>query len=166
MIVIAREGRVRAQVEEVWEVVRRPEALSAWLAGLRQACASGPEGVGQRVRLTGSRTGDGLDRQAEIIAWKPPTLLAWRCVAERHAGGPWLPTRPDELHIELTPLDDETRVVLYAVCPTGGRASLRLRLGPTRRWREELTRSLTALADLFIAPAFAAPASAGPAPSR
>jgi hypothetical protein len=153
VIVIAREGRIAADVEEVWAVVRRVEALPAWLAGLRQVGATGPEGLGQRLRLTGSRTGDGLDREAVIIAWKPPTLMAWRCVGERSGDGRWGPTRPDELHVQLRPADAGTHVELFAVCPAGVFQGLRLRLGPALRWRDELSRSVTALGDLFAASA-------------
>jgi uncharacterized membrane protein len=149
VIVIARDGRICSPVEDVWAVVGRIEELPGWLAGLRQVRAYGEQGYGRRLWLTGSRTGDGLDRQAEIIAWMPPTLLAWRCVAERRAGGHWAPTRPDELHVELAPDGDGTRVRLYAVCPAGALSGLRLRLEPGKRWRDELTRSIAALAALF-----------------
>lgn len=158
MIVVARKGRVPAPVEEVWALVRQAESLPSWLAGLRRVRVLGPEGFGQLLYLTGSRTGDGLDRQAEIIAWKPPTLLAWRCVGERGATpDAWGEARPDELHIQLGPAPGGgTQVLLYAVCPAGPLAGLRLRLGPARRWRQELGRSMAALVEMFATPAVGA----------
>lgn len=149
MVIVGRAGRIPAPVEQVWTMVGRVEALPAWLAGLRQVVATGPDGLGRRLTLTGSRTGDGLDRQAEIIAWQPPTLLAWRYVAAGRPDLGWSPTRPDELHIQLSPDRQDSRIQLYAVAPAGLIGGLALRLGAARRWREELARSVAALHDRY-----------------
>ncbi|HYN95579.1 MAG TPA: SRPBCC family protein [Pilimelia sp.] len=180
MIVVARGGLVPAPVEAVWAVVRQVEELPAWLVGLGHAEARGPEGYGRRLRLDGSRAGDGRERQAEVIAWRAPTLLAWRYVAERavpRSAGPdfadpgldpaWLPVRADELHIQLTPAGTATRLDLYAVCPAGLFDGLLIRWGPARRWKAELARSAAALAAMFPAPARPDAGHGGPtAPAR
>lgn len=177
MIVVASQGRVPAPVDEVWAVVRQVETLPAWLAGVRQVVADGPEGLGRRLWLAGSRAGDGprlaggeppragdagraaeertgggLDRRAEVIAWKPPTLLAWRWVAQRGAGGVWEPTRPDELHLQLVPVGDRTDVRISVVRPAGLIETCWLRLVPAWVLRARLSRSVTALAELFSTP--------------
>jgi hypothetical protein len=184
VIVIAREGRVPAPVEEVWAVVGRVEALPTWLVGLRRIAVSGPEGLGRRLWLAGSRAGyaragggpgggdpggggpgrggsagggpggggpggglrDGPGRPAEIVAWKPPTLLAWRCVSDGVPAAGL--TRPDEVHVQLTPEGGHTRVELYAVSHAAGPAGWLLRLAVGRRWRDDLARSVAALAEL------------------
>lgn len=163
MIVVASHGRVPAPVDDVWAVVRRVEALPIWLTGVRQVVADGPEGLGRPLWLAGPHTGQSardpddqgiaeLDIRAEIIAWKPPTLLAWRHVTRRAANGWWEPARPDETHVQLLPAGGQTEVRLWAIHHAGLIEACWLRLGQTRRWRADLSRSVAALAGMFITP--------------
>jgi carbon monoxide dehydrogenase subunit G len=144
VIVIERGGWVAAPTERVWEIVRRVEELPSWLAGVRRAETGGPEGIGRLQRTYGSRAVSGVDVTASVIAYREPTLIAWRHVACRKGGGPWTPARPDELHIQLTPDGDQTRIQLYAVRPAGPVTGLVCQITAVRL-RRNLTRSLTAL---------------------
>jgi uncharacterized protein YndB with AHSA1/START domain len=146
---------VAAPAEQVWEIVRRVEELPYWLAGVRMAEQRGPEGFGRRQRLYGARGGGGVDVEATVIAYREPTLIAWRYAARRIGGGPWQPARPDELHVQLTPEGPRTRVRMYAVRRAGLVGGLLVRLGFAGGWRlrDDLTRSLMALASLTAAPA-------------
>ena len=147
MIVIKGAGWVAAPVEDVWEVVRRVEELPSWLAGVRRADARGPQGHGRVQRTYGSRPGSrgGVDVEAEVIAYREPTLIAWRNVARRVGGGAWLPTRPDELHLQLEPEQARTMIRLYAVRQVRLAGSLLLRLGGAWPVRDDFARSVAAL---------------------
>ena len=75
MMLVERSARVTAPVEAVWDVVRRAEHLPAWLAGVRQAEVLSGEGCGRRQRV---RSSGGAALDAEVIAYREPTLIAWR----------------------------------------------------------------------------------------
>jgi uncharacterized protein YndB with AHSA1/START domain len=145
MILVERTGRVAAPVEAVWDVVRRVEHLPTWLAGVDRAEVVSGDGMGRRQLL---HTADGGTFDAEIFAYRGPTLLAWR---ER-------PVRPGaraigwtETHVELAPDGDGTAIRLIVVrWPAGPLTGALVRLG-THRIAAGLDRSIARLAEVTAA---------------
>jgi uncharacterized protein YndB with AHSA1/START domain len=142
MILVERKGRVAAPVEAVWDVVRQGEHLPDWLVGVDRAEVVSGEGFGRRQLL---HTADGSTFDAEVFAYREPTLLAWR---ER-------PVRPGaraigwtETHVELAPDGDGTAVRLIVVrSPAGPLSGALVRLG-THRIATGLDRSIARLAEV------------------
>jgi uncharacterized membrane protein len=145
MILVERSGRVAAAVEAVWDVVRRVEPLPDWMAGVDRADYVSGEGFGRRQLV---HTADGSTFDAEVFAYREPTLIAWR---ER-------PVRPGaraagrtETHVELAPDGDSTAVRLIVVrWPAGPLTGALVRLG-THRIAASLERSIGRLAELAAA---------------
>jgi hypothetical protein len=141
MILVERSGRVAAAVEAVWDVVRRVEPLPDWMAGIDRAEFVAGAGFGRRQLL---HTADGSTLDAEVFAYREPTLIAWR---ER-------PVRPGtraagrtETHVELAPDGDGTAVRLIVVrWPAGPLTGALIRLG-THRIAVSLERSIARLAE-------------------
>jgi uncharacterized protein YndB with AHSA1/START domain len=142
MIMVERTGRVDAPIESVWRVVQQPEQLPEWLAGVKQAETLSGEGHGRRQRI---RAGDGSILDAEVIAWREPTLIAWR---ERAEGVGARAEARTETHVELAPDGDGTTVRLIVVrWPPGPITGALLRLG-IRRIGAGLEGSITRLGKL------------------
>jgi uncharacterized protein YndB with AHSA1/START domain len=142
MIMIERSGRVGAPIESVWKVVQQPEQLPEWLAGVTQVETLSGEGYGRRQRI---RAGDGSLLDAEVIAWREPTLIAWR---ERAEGAGARAEARTETHVELAPDGDGTSVRLIVVrWPPGPITGALLRLG-IRRIGAGLEGSITRLGKL------------------
>lgn len=145
MILVERSGRVPAPVERVWEVVRRAEQLPEWLAGIRRIEVIDGDGFGRRQRV---HAADGTVLDAEVFAYRAPTLIAWR---ERAEGSGARAEARTEVHVELTPDSDGTLVRLIVVrWPPGPVSAALQRLG-IRRVGASLERSLTRLAELAAA---------------
>ncbi|HEX5542869.1 MAG TPA: SRPBCC family protein [Micromonospora sp.] len=141
MILVERSGRVAAPVESVWEVIRRAEQLPEWLAGVQRVDVLSGEGFGRQQRVLAA---DGSLLDAEVIAYRAPTLIAWR---ERAAGTGARAEARTEVHVELTH-EEGTGVRLIVVRWAPGPVSAALvRLG-TRRVGASLDGSLARLADL------------------
>lgn len=127
MILVERTQRVPAPVEAVWDVVRQVEQLPDWMAGVEQAEPLSGEGFGRRQRI---RTGDGSTLEAEVFAYREPTLIAWR---ERRDEPGWRADPRTETHVELAPDGDGTAVRLIVVrWPVGPLTGALLRLGMHR----------------------------------
>ncbi|HEX7745247.1 MAG TPA: SRPBCC family protein [Micromonosporaceae bacterium] len=127
MILVERADRVPAPVEAVWDVVRRVEQLPEWLAGVDEAEALSGDGFGRRQRI---RAGDGSTLEAEVFAYREPTLIAWR---ERREEPGWRADPRTETHVELVPDGDGTAVRLIVVrWPSGPLTGTLLRLGMHR----------------------------------
>jgi uncharacterized protein YndB with AHSA1/START domain len=142
MMLIERSARVDAPVEVVWDVVQRAEHLPAWLAGVRQAEVISGEGVGRRQRVEAA---DGAALDAEVIAYQPPTLIAWR---ERAEGAGARSEARTEVYVELTGEEGGTAIRLIMVrWPAGPVSSALLRWG-MRRVGTDLEGSLVRLTGL------------------
>ncbi|HEX5596071.1 MAG TPA: SRPBCC family protein [Micromonosporaceae bacterium] len=142
MILVERTGRVAASVEGVWEVIRRAERLPEWLAGVQRVEVLSGEGFGRQQRILAA---DGSLLDAEVIAYRAPTLIAWR---ERSAGMGARAEARTEMHVELSSDGDGTTVRLIVVRWAPGPVSAALlRLG-TRRVGSSLEGSLERLAEL------------------
>jgi uncharacterized protein YndB with AHSA1/START domain len=142
MILVERTGRLAAPVEQVWEVVRQAEQLPAWLAGVDRVEVLSGDGFGRRQRVYAA---DGSVLAAEVFAYRAPTLIAWR---ERVEGSGARTEARTEVHVELTPEEDETLVRLIVVrWPPGPVSAALQRLG-IRRVGAGLERSLRRLAAL------------------
>ncbi|GAB7038098.1 MULTISPECIES: SRPBCC family protein [Catenuloplanes] len=147
MVVVERHGRVGAPAEAVWDVVRCAETLPRWLAGVAR-CEQDGDGHGARRRMTGET---GAEVRARIIAYREPSLIAWRECADADAPGdpPPVPIArvSAELHVELRPDGDGTLVRLIRVHRPGGFwRGVALRLFGVRRIANRLDRSLAVLA--------------------
>lgn len=142
MVLVERSGHVDAPIERVWEVVQQADNLPAWLVGVTKAEAVSGAGQGRRQRI---HTGDGSILDAEVIAWREPTLIAWR---ERAEGCGARSEARTETHVELAPDGDGTRVRLVVVrWPPGPISGALLRLG-IRRIGAGLERSISRLGEL------------------
>jgi uncharacterized membrane protein len=146
MILVERTGRVAAPVETVWDVVRRVEHLPDWLAGVDRAEVVSGEGFGRRQLL---HTADGSTFDAEVFAYRAPTLLAWR---ERPVRPGARATGWTETHVELAPEGDGTMVRLIVVrLPAGPLTGALVRLG-TRRIAAGLDTSIARLGEVTGTP--------------
>lgn len=142
MFLVERVGRVAAPVEAVWDVVRRVEQLSGWLAGVERAEPVSGDGFGRRQCI---RTPNGGLLHAEVFAYREPTLIAWR---ERADGSAAPAEARTETHVELTPDGDGTAVRLIVVrWPAGPLTAALVRLG-MRRIGAGLESSIVRLAAL------------------
>lgn len=142
MILVERSGRVEAPVEHVWELVRQAEQLPAWLVGVEQVEVLAGDGFGRRQRV---HAADGSVLDAEVFAYRAPTLIAWR---ERAEGAGARSEARTEVHVELAPDEDATLVRLIIVrWPPGPVSAALQRLG-VRRVGASLDRSLARLAEL------------------
>lgn len=145
MILVERGGRVEAPIESVWQVVQQAEKLSEWMAGVQRAEVLSGEGFGRRQRV---HAADGTLLDAEVIAYRSPTLIAWR---ERTEGAGARAQARTEVHVELAPDADGTAVRLIVVrWPPGPVSAALQRLG-VRRVGAGLDDSLARLAELVIA---------------
>jgi uncharacterized membrane protein len=141
MILVERSGRVAAAVEAVWDVVRRVEPLPHWMAGVDRAEIVSGAGFGRRQLL---HTADGSTLDAEVFAYREPTLIAWR---ERPVRSDTWSAGRTETHVELGPDGDGTAVRLIVVrWPAGPLTGALIRLG-THRIAASLERSITRLAE-------------------
>ncbi|HEX2771551.1 MAG TPA: SRPBCC family protein [Micromonosporaceae bacterium] len=142
MILVESTGRVAAPIEAVWDVVRRVEHLPSWLAGVDRAEVVSGEGFGRRQLL---HTADGGTYDAEVFAYREPTLVAWRERPIRRGARAlgWT-----ETHVELAPDGEGTAVRLIVVrWPAGPLTGALVRLG-THRIGTSLDSSITRLADV------------------
>lgn len=145
MVLVERVGRVGAPVEAVWDVVRRAERLAQWLTGVDRVEALSGDGHGRRQRI---RAADGSTLDAEVFAYRAPTLIAWR---ERvvHPGS--YAAARTETHVELAPDGDGTAVRLIVVrWPARPLTGALLRLG-VHRIGAALDQSIARLAEVAAA---------------
>ncbi|HEY3009955.1 MAG TPA: SRPBCC family protein [Micromonosporaceae bacterium] len=154
MIIIERRGRIAAPTESVWEVVSDVRRLSGWFAGVNRAQLISGSGYGRRQRMYGRWGRQRFELDADVIAYRPPTLIAWWHVVERIEGrvAPRY-ARAVEVHVELTPDgDDATAIRLISVrrAPRGPLRAALLRLVHPHPAAEELERSIAALGARFL----------------
>ena len=90
---------VEAPVEEAWEAVTDPNALSAWF-GAQVELEPHPLGKGT------FRFPDGSVRFAIVEEVEPPHHLTWRWWPEHNRGA------ATRVAVELEAVDDETRVTV------------------------------------------------------
>jgi hypothetical protein len=153
VIIIERRGRVPASTEAVWEVVSDVERLSGWFAGVDHARLISGEGYGRRQTMFGRRGRRTFQVDADVIAYRPPTLIAWWHVVERLDGrvAPRY-ARAVEVHVELTPDGDEAtaiRLISVRRAPRGPLRPALLRLVRPHPDAAELERSIAALGAQF-----------------
>jgi uncharacterized protein YndB with AHSA1/START domain len=156
VIIIERRGRVSAPTEAVWEVVSNVERLSGWFAGVDQARLISGEGYGRRQHMSGLWGRRRFEVDADVIAYRPPTLIAWWHVVERLDGriAPRY-ARAVEVHVELTPDGEEAtgiRLISVRRAPRGPLRPAVLRLVRAHPAGEELERSIAALRAGFPLP--------------
>lgn len=126
MIEIVRQGHVSDKVEDVWAKVSNPERANEWFAFAERVEVRHGEGLGQLRTQHGRWGGKPAEVDQEVIAFEPPTLLAWRHVQERLNGKPAPKfAASTEFRIELQPDEDGTTVTLR---------SLQEPAGPIKGW--------------------------------
>jgi uncharacterized protein YndB with AHSA1/START domain len=153
VVIIERSGRVLASIEAVWEVVSDVERLSGWFAGVDRAQLVSGGGYGRRQQMSGRWGRRRFEVDADVIAYRPPTLIAWWHVVERLDGrvAPRY-ARAVEVHVELTPDGEEAtaiRLISVRRAPRGPLRPAVLRLVRAHPAGEELERSIAALGEQF-----------------
>jgi uncharacterized protein YndB with AHSA1/START domain len=151
VIIIERRGRIAAPTEAVWEVVSDVERLPSWFAGVDEARLVSGHGHGRRQRMSGRRGRRRFDVDADVIAYRPPTLIAWWHVVEMLDGrvAPRY-ARAVEVHVELTPDGAEAtaiRLISVRRAPRGPLRPAVLRLVRAHPAGGELERSIAALGE-------------------
>ncbi len=152
MIEIVRQRELNLPIEQVWPLVESVERLPAWYDGCHMAERLSGGGLGRRQRLHGQWGRHRFEIDQTVTAYEPQQLLAWQHDAERFDGRP-APriSRHTELHIELHPVGQGTRVRLVSrQVPASFLKSLVLRL-MARRVARMLDRSLEKLAEVLSA---------------
>jgi uncharacterized protein YndB with AHSA1/START domain len=88
MIEVMREARVPAGAEAVWAIVSDPDRAPEWFDFSDRTEVTSGEGLGQKRTQHGHWGRRKSEVDQEIVAWEPPSLLAWKHVAERLDGKP------------------------------------------------------------------------------
>jgi uncharacterized protein YndB with AHSA1/START domain len=148
---IIRERLIPAPAAQVWPLVDDPARMAQWFAFADRMELIEGTGLGRRQRLYGHWGSKRSEIDQQIIAYDPPTRLAWRHDAERLDGKPAPKFAAETVFtIELVPSNDATLVRLSCVQrPAGLFQSLVMRAFGTREIAKLLDRSLNALARRF-----------------
>jgi uncharacterized protein YndB with AHSA1/START domain len=148
---IVREQLIPAPAARVWPVVDDPARMAQWFAFADRMELIEGTGLGRRQRLYGHWGAKRSEIDQQIIAYDPPTRLAWRHEAERLDGKPAPKFAAETVFtIELVPSNDATLVRLSsAQRPAGLFQGLVMRAFGTREIGKLLDRSLNALAQRF-----------------
>jgi uncharacterized protein YndB with AHSA1/START domain len=148
---IVREQLIPAPAARVWPVVDDPARMAQWFAFADRMELIEGTGLGRRQRLYGHWGTKRSEIDQQIIAYDPPTRLAWRHEAERLDGKPAPKFAAETVFtIELVPSNDATLVRLSsAQRPAGLFQGLVMRAFGTREIGKLLERSLNALAQRF-----------------
>jgi hypothetical protein len=148
MIEVMREARVVAGADAVWAIVSDPGRAQDWFDFSDRTEVTSGDGVGQRRTQHGHWGRRKSEVDQEIIAWEPPTLLAWKHLAERLDGKPAPKfAASTEFRIELEQDGDATRIRLRSRQEPAGalKGWVMKRLG-TKDIERSLERSLDRLA--------------------
>src|SRR5262245_11153383 len=109
MIEVMREGRVPAPAEAVWAIVSDAGRAPDWFDFSDRTEVLSGDGLGQKRTQHGHWGRRKSEVDQEITAWEPPSLLAWKHVAERLDGKPAPKfAASTEFRIELTADGDAT----------------------------------------------------------
>jgi uncharacterized protein YndB with AHSA1/START domain len=148
---IVRERLVPATAAQVWPLVDDPARMAQWFAFADRMELIEGSGLGRRQRLYGHWGSKRSEIDQQIIAYDPPTRLAWRHEAERLDGKPAPQFAAETIFtIELAPSNHATVVRLTsAQRPAGLFQGLVMRAFGTRQIAQNLDRSLRALAQHF-----------------
>ena len=148
---IVREKLIPATAAQVWSLVDDPARMAEWFTFADRMELIEGSGLGRRQRLYGHWGGKQSEVDQQVIAYDPPTRLAWRHEAERLDGKPAPRLAAETIFtIELAPSSNATAVRLTsAQRPTGLFQGLVMRAFGTRQIEQNLDRSLRALAQRF-----------------
>ena len=148
---IVREQLIPAPAAQVWPLVDDPAGMAQWFAFADRMELIEGTGLGRRQRLYGHWGSKRSEIDQQVIAYDPPTRLAWRHEAERLDGKPAPKFAAETVFtIELVPSNDATLVRLSsAQRPAGLFQGLVMRAFGTREIAKLLDQSLNALAHRF-----------------
>lgn len=148
---IVREQLIPAPAAQVWPLVDDPARMAQWFAFADRIELIEGTGLGRRQRLYGHWGGKRSEIDQQVIAYDPPTRLAWRHEAERLDGKPAPKFAAETVFtIELLPSNNATLVRLSsAQRPAGLFQGLVMRAFGTREIAKLLDQSLNALAHRF-----------------
>jgi uncharacterized protein YndB with AHSA1/START domain len=148
---IVREQLIPAPAAQVWPLVDDPAGMAQWFAFADRMELIEGTGLGRRQRLYGHWGSKRSEIDQQIIAYDPPTRLAWRHEAERLDGKPAPKFAAETVFtIELLPSNNATLVRLSsAQRPAGLFQGLVMRAFGTREIAKLLDQSLNALAHRF-----------------
>lgn len=145
---IVREQLIPAPAAHVWPLVDDPARMAQWFAFADRMELIEGTGLGRRQRLYGHWGSKRSEIDQQIIAYDPPTRLAWRHEAERLDGKPAPKFAAETVFtVELVPSNDATLVRLSsAQRPAGLFQGLVMRAFGSREIAKLLDQSLNALA--------------------
>ena len=145
---IVREQLIPAPAAQVWPLVDDPVRMAQWFAFADRMELIEGTGLGRRQRLYGHWGSKRSEIDQQIIAYDPPSRLAWRHEAERLDGKPAPKFAAETVFtIELVPSNDATLVRLSsAQRPAGLFQGLVMRAFGSREIAKLLDQSLNALA--------------------
>jgi len=148
---IVREQLIPAPAAQVWPLVDDPAGMAQWFAFADRMELIEGTGLGRRQRLYGHWGSKRSEIDQQVIAYDPPTRLAWRHEAERLDGKPAPKFAAETVFtIELVPSNNATLVRLSsAQRPAGLFQGLVMRAFGTREIAKLLDQSLNALAHRF-----------------
>lgn len=151
---IVREQLIPAPAAQVWPLVDDPARMAQWFAFADRMEVVEGTGLGRRQRLYGHWGSKRSEIDQEIIAYDPPTRLAWRHEAERLDGKPAPKFAAETVFtIELVPSNGATLVRLSsAQRPAGLFQGLVMRAFGSREIAKLLDQSLNALARRSFVP--------------
>jgi uncharacterized protein YndB with AHSA1/START domain len=145
---IVREQLIPAPAAQVWPLVDDPARMAQWFAFADRMELIEGTGLGRRQRLYGHWGSNRSEIDQQIIAYDPPTRLAWRHEAERLDGKP-----APKFAAETVFTNDATLVRLSsAQRPAGLFQGLVMRAFGTREIAKLLDQSLNALARRSFVP--------------
>ena len=148
---IVREQLIPAPAAQVWPLVDDPAGMAQWFAFADRMELIEGTGLGRRQRPYGHWGSKRSEIDQQVIAYDPPTRLAWRHEAERLDGKPAPKFAAETVFtIELVPSNNATLVRLSsAQRPAGLFQGLVMRAFGTREIAKLLDQSLNALAHRF-----------------
>jgi uncharacterized protein YndB with AHSA1/START domain len=149
MPTVVRERLIAAPPESIWPLVEDPDRMGTWFTFAERFEVLEGRGLGRRQRLHGHWGKQRSEIDQRIVAYEPPSRLAWGHEAERLDGKPAPRFAAETIFtIELTPQPGGTRVrMTSAQTPAGPLQGAVMRVFGTRQVAQEMDRSLDALAN-------------------
>lgn len=150
---IVRERILQAPPDRIWALIDDPAQMGTWFSFAERMEAIEGTGLGRMQRLYGHWGKRKSEIDQRIVAYEPPTRLAWRHEAERLDGKPAPRFAAETVFtIELSRLENGTRMRMTSdQRPAGPIQGAVMRVSGTRQVAGLLDQSLKALAERLAA---------------
>jgi uncharacterized protein YndB with AHSA1/START domain len=148
---VVRERLVPASPARIWALVDDPAVMACWFTFAERMEVLEGSGLGRLQRMYGHWGKKQSEIDPRIVAYDPPTKLAWRHEAERLDGKPAPRFSAETVFtIDLSPQPAGTVVrMTSAQRAAGPLQGLVMRVFGTRQVAEQMDRSLDALVQKF-----------------